>query len=67
MYKPGQLITINNKVYRIKKAAYGCITCDYIHIDVKKGKPCKKCPVVIEQTRRIKLVELCGKKAKKLN
>ena len=40
MYKPGQLITIYNKVYRIKKAASGCTACDYIYLELcgKKAK-----------------------------
>ena len=63
-YKPGQIITINKNVYQIKKSIYGCIECDYIKYDVRQY-PCKKCPVVTTcNTRRIKLIRICGKKVK---
>lgn len=64
MYKPGQIITIINSKYRIYKSDNGCMDCTYFRLSCTEH-PCRKCPAVIKQTRRIKLVELCGKKANK--
>lgn len=33
IWKPGQLVTIENKVYRVKKDSFGCIGCENIHTE----------------------------------
>lgn len=63
MYKPGQLITINNVVYRIKYSPYGCISCDYLKIDPLEF-PCRKCPKVEATKFAIALVKLCKKSSR---
>lgn len=45
MWKPGQLVTINRRTYRIvkgHKAWYTCILCDFEHME-PGDYPCKQC------------------------
>lgn len=42
MYKPGQIVTINSKKYRIKKSKFeiGCIKCTYGEKNIPACKWC---------------------------
>ena len=42
IWKPGQLVTIDNKVYRVKKDSFGCIGCENIHTEAFL-RPCCVC------------------------
>lgn len=41
-YKPGQLITIQRKVYRIVKGKFGCRECKYKSL-LGTQEPCRTC------------------------
>ena len=42
IWKPGQLVTIGNKIYRVKKDSFGCIMCENIHTE-PFNIPCSVC------------------------
>ena len=42
MWKPGQLVTIDRKVYRVTKSRMGCFTCKYLNYNHFEY-PCKLC------------------------
>jgi hypothetical protein len=43
MWKPGQLVTINRRTYRIVKSCrYTCILCAFDHAEANEY-PCKQC------------------------
>lgn len=42
IWKPGQLVTIDNKVYRVVKDRYGCSNCENMHTETVH-LPCMVC------------------------
>lgn len=42
IWKPGQLVTIDNKVYRVVRRRFGCAGCENIHTDTIH-LPCVVC------------------------
>lgn len=42
IWKPGQLVTIENKVYRVVKNRFGCMTCENVYIE-SRHLPCVMC------------------------
>ena len=46
MWKPGQLVTINRRTYRIVKGSsaykYTCVFCEFLHTEANEY-PCKQC------------------------
>lgn len=53
MWKPGQLVTINNKTCRVTKnkgISMYCVLCEFIHCD-PDVYPCSKCGVTSKDAK----------------
>lgn len=60
MWKPGQIVTINHTIYRVKKGS--CFKCEYTRLSVV-DEPCFTClsKKLLQSYKTFNLSRICGK------